>query len=33
MVRTLNIDDCARFARKVMEQSDLATIRGLVLGA
>ncbi len=32
MVRTLNIDDCARFARKVMDQSDLATIRGLVLG-
>jgi phosphotransferase system enzyme I (PtsI) len=32
MVRTLNIDDCARFARKVMEQSDIATIRELVLG-
>ena len=32
MVRTLNIDDCARFARKVMEQSDLAKIRDLVLG-
>ena len=31
-VRATNIDDCARFARKVMEQSDPAAIRQLVLG-
>ena len=31
-VRSTNIDDCARFARKVMEQSDPAAIRQLVLG-
>ncbi len=32
-VRNTNIDDCARFARKVMEQTDPAAIRQLVLGA
>ncbi len=32
-VRSANIDDCARFARKVMEQSDPARIQELVLGA
>ncbi|MCW3473657.1 phosphoenolpyruvate--protein phosphotransferase [Limobrevibacterium gyesilva] len=31
-VRALNIDDCARFARKVMEQSDPAIIQEMVLG-
>ena len=31
-VRATNIDDCARFARRVMEQSDPAAIRQLVLG-
>jgi phosphoenolpyruvate-protein kinase (PTS system EI component) len=29
-VRALNIDDCARFARRVMEQSDPAQIAELV---
>ena len=32
-IRAANIDDCARFARRVMEQSDPAKIRELVLGA
>jgi phosphotransferase system enzyme I (PtsI) len=32
-VRAANIDDCARFARKVMEQTDPARILDLVLGA
>ncbi|MFN6955758.1 MAG: putative PEP-binding protein, partial [Acetobacteraceae bacterium] len=31
-VRALKIDDCARFARRVMEQSDPARIRELVEG-
>ena len=31
-VRAANIDDCARFARKVMEQTDPARIQELVLG-
>jgi phosphotransferase system enzyme I (PtsI) len=31
-VRGLNIDDCARFARKVMEQSDPTRIHDLVWG-
>jgi phosphotransferase system enzyme I (PtsI) len=31
-IRALNIDDCARFARRVMEQSDLERIHDLVLG-
>jgi phosphoenolpyruvate-protein phosphotransferase len=31
-VRALNIDDCARFARKVMDQSDPAQIQAMVLG-
>jgi len=31
-IRAANIDDCARFARKVMEQSDPARIQELVLG-
>ena len=31
-VRSLNIDDCARFARKVMEQSDPTRIQELVYG-
>jgi phosphotransferase system enzyme I (PtsI) len=31
-VRAANIDDCVRFARKVMEQSDPNRIRDLVLG-
>ena len=31
-IRALNIDDCARFARRVMEQSDPARIRELVEG-
>jgi phosphoenolpyruvate-protein phosphotransferase len=31
-VRAANIDDCARFARKVMEQSDPVRIQELVLG-
>jgi phosphotransferase system enzyme I (PtsI) len=30
-VRDANIDDCARFARKVMEQSDPAAIQLLVM--
>ena len=30
-VRALNIDDCARFARRVMEQSDPGRIQELVL--
>jgi phosphotransferase system enzyme I (PtsI) len=29
-IRALDIDDCARFARRVMEQSDPARIRELV---
>ncbi|MDB5375298.1 MAG: phosphoenolpyruvate--protein phosphotransferase [Belnapia sp.] len=32
MVRALDIGDCARFARRVMEQSDPARIHELVLG-
>jgi len=32
MVRALDIADCARFARRVMEQSDPARIHELVLG-
>ena len=32
-VRAANIDDCARFARKVMEQTDPAKIQELILGA
>ena len=31
-VRGLDIDDCTRFARKVMEQSDTASIRAMVMG-
>jgi phosphotransferase system enzyme I (PtsI) len=31
-VRAVAIDDCARFARRVMEQSDPARIQELVLG-
>lgn len=31
-VRAANIDDCARFARRVMEQSDPVRIQELVLG-
>ena len=31
-VRAANIDDCARFARRVMEQSDPQRIQDLVLG-
>ncbi|MDQ1081081.1 phosphoenolpyruvate--protein phosphotransferase [Pseudoroseomonas cervicalis] len=31
MVRTLKIDDCARFARRVMEQSDPKRIQELVM--
>jgi phosphotransferase system enzyme I (PtsI) len=31
VVRALDIDDCARFARRVMEQSDPARIQELVL--
>jgi phosphotransferase system enzyme I (PtsI) len=31
-VRAANIDDCARFARRVMEQSDSQRIQELVLG-
>ena len=31
-VRALDIGDCARFARRVMEQSDPARIRELVAG-
>ena len=31
-IRALDIDDCARFARRVMEQSDPARIRELVAG-
>jgi phosphotransferase system enzyme I (PtsI) len=30
-VRALNIDDCARFARRVMEQSDPAKIQEMVM--
>ena len=32
VVRSLDISDCARFARRVMEQSDPARIRELVDG-
>ncbi len=32
MVRALDIGDCARFARRVMEQSDPARIQELVMG-
>jgi phosphotransferase system enzyme I (PtsI) len=32
MVRSLKIDDCARFARRVMEQGDPKRIQALVLG-
>jgi phosphotransferase system enzyme I (PtsI) len=32
MVRALNVDDCARFARRVMEQSDPKRIQELVMG-
>ena len=32
-VRGLDIDDCTRFARKVMEQSDPAAIQQLVMDA
>jgi phosphotransferase system enzyme I (PtsI) len=32
-VRALDIDDCTRFARRVMEQSDPAAIRAMVMGA
>ncbi|MDB5369499.1 MAG: phosphoenolpyruvate--protein phosphotransferase [Roseomonas sp.] len=32
MVRSLKIDDCARFARRVMEQSDPQRIQELVMG-
>ncbi|KAA2213766.1 phosphoenolpyruvate--protein phosphotransferase [Teichococcus oryzae] len=32
VVRTLKIDDCARFARRVMEQSDPKRIQELVMG-
>ncbi|TPG60384.1 phosphoenolpyruvate--protein phosphotransferase [Roseomonas nepalensis] len=31
MVRALNVDDCARFARRVMEQSDPERIQELVM--
>ena len=31
-VRGLNIDDCVRFARRVMEQSDPARIQELIMG-
>ena len=31
-VRAVSIDDCARFARRVMEQSDPARIQELVMG-
>jgi len=31
-VRSVSIDDCARFARRVMEQSDPARIQELVMG-
>jgi phosphotransferase system enzyme I (PtsI) len=31
-VRAVSIDDCARFARRVMEQSDPARIQELVSG-
>jgi phosphotransferase system enzyme I (PtsI) len=31
-VRSLDIDDCTRFARRVMEQSDPAQIQAMVLG-
>ena len=33
VVRTVDIDDCARFARRVMDQSDPAVIREMVTGA
>ncbi len=32
VVRSVGIDDCARFARRVMEQSDPAVIRAMVAG-
>jgi phosphotransferase system enzyme I (PtsI) len=32
MVRSLKIDDCARFARRVMEQGDPKRIQALVMG-
>jgi phosphotransferase system enzyme I (PtsI) len=32
-IRAANIDDCARFARRVMEQTDPARIQELVLGS
>ncbi|CAH2600903.1 Phosphoenolpyruvate-protein phosphotransferase [Rhodovastum atsumiense] len=32
-VRAVSIDDCARFARRVMEQSDPVKIQALVMGA
>ncbi len=32
-IRALDIDECARFARRVMEQSDPARIQEMVLGA
>jgi len=32
VVRGASIDECIRFSRRVMEQSDLARIRELVLG-
>ena len=32
MVRSLQIDDCARFARRVMEQGDPKRIQALVMG-
>jgi hypothetical protein len=31
-IRALDIDDCARFARRVMEQSDPVLIREMVMG-
>jgi phosphotransferase system enzyme I (PtsI) len=31
-VRAVSIDDCARFARRVMEQSDPDKIQELVMG-
>ena len=30
MIRSVDIDNCARFARRVMEQSNLASIRTLI---
>jgi phosphotransferase system enzyme I (PtsI) len=32
-VRGLNVDDCVRFARRVMEQSDPAKIQEMLMGA